>query len=213
MVQGVAKGEVSLDKIADEELIKQYRSGVNEAVEILVQRYKRLVRAKIRSNYFVGIDKDDLIQEGMIGLFKAICDYNEEKEASFSSFANLCVTSQVSTAFKTVSRQKHIPLNTSISLSVPINQSGSEDDDEITLMDTIKSSKTITPEDEIIGMEDFETLNKQIEKVLSKLEKQVLGRYINGENYHEIAKAMDKEPKSIDNALQRIKKKIETIRK
>ncbi len=213
MVQGVAQGADSLETITDEELIKKYREGINEAVEILVQRYKRLVRAKIRSTYFVGIDKDDLIQEGMIGLFKAICDYNPEKEASFSSFASLCVTRQVSTAFKSVSRQKHIPLNTSISLSVPINQGGSEDDDEITLIDTHKNNKTITPEDEIIGMEDFENLNKQIEKVLSKLEKEVLNRYVNGENYHEIAKAMDKEPKSIDNALQRIKKKIETIRK
>ena len=211
MTKGVAQGANGLEKITDEELIKKYRAGANEAVEILVQRYKRLVRAKIRSTYFVGIDKDDLIQEGMIGLFKAICDYNPDKEASFSSFANLCVTRQVSTAFKSVSRQKHIPLNTSISLSVPIN--AGEDDDEITLIDTLKNNRTISPEDEIIGMEDLETLNNQIEKILSKLEKEVLWRYVNGENYHEIAKAMNKEPKSIDNALQRIKKKIEVIRK
>ncbi len=212
MIKEETKEGIKLDSITDEELIEEYRKGANEAIEILVQRYKSLVRAKIRTAYFVGTDKDDLIQEGMIGLFKAICDYNPEREASFRSFASLCVTRQVSTAFKTVSRQKHIPLNTSISLSVPVGDGKGDDQDEgITLMDILKSNKTISPEDEMIDRENLEQLNKSIEKVLSKLEKEVLNLYIAGENYHEIAAQMGKEPKSIDNALQRIKKKIEAI--
>ena len=214
IIQGVTEDNRDLGQLTDEELIIAYRTGTNEAIEVLVQRYKRLVRAKIRANYFVGVDKDDLIQEGMIGLFKAICDYNIQKETSFKSFATLCVTRQVSTAFKAVSRQKHIPLNTSISLSIPINHKGNEEDEEgITLLDTLKNSTTMTPEDEIISRESLEVLNRQIIKVLSKLEWQVLELYINGKNYQEIAKELNKTPKSIDNALQRIKKKLEIVRR
>ena len=212
IIQGVTKEHNSLEQLTDEELIAIYREGVNGAIEVLVQRYKKLVRAKIRASYFVGVDKDDLIQEGMIGLFKAICDYDPEKETSFKSFATLCVTRQVSTAFKAVSRQKHIPLNTSISLSIPISNKGNEEDEEgITLLDTLKNNTSVTPEDEIINRENLEVLNKQIIKVLSKLEWQVLDLYISGKNYHEIAKELNKEAKSIDNALQRIKKKLEIV--
>lgn len=203
----------SLETMSDEALIALYREGENYAIELLVQRYKKFVRNRIRVNFFIGADKDDLIQEGMIGLFKAICDYNPEKEASFKSFATLCVTRQISTAFKAVSRQKHIPLNRSISLSVPINKSSDEEDEGITLMDVIKNNVSPSPEEEIISKENVEDINEYIIKALSNLEIQVLHLYMDGKNYKEIAKVLDKTPKSIDNALQRIKKKLEGVNK
>lgn len=203
----------ALECMSDEELIAIYRQGENVAIDLLVKRYKQLVRNKIKVDFFVGADKDDLIQEGMIGLFKAICDYNPEKEASFKSFAALCVTRQISTAFRTVSRQKHIPLNRSISLSVPINKGIDEEDEGITLMDIIKSNVSPTPEDEVISKENVDDINDYILKVLSELEIQVLNLYMEGKNYREIAELLNKSPKSIDNALQRIKKKLEAVKK
>lgn len=203
----------SLEMMSDEALIALYRTGENHAIELLVQRYKKFVRNRIRVNFFVGVDKEDLIQEGMIGLFKAICDYNPEKEASFKSFATLCVTRQLSTAFKAVSRQKHIPLNRSISLSVPIHKSCDEEDEGITLMDVIKNSVSPSPEDEVISKENMEDLNEYIIKALSNLEIEVLHLYMEGKNYKEIAEILNKTPKSIDNALQRIKKKLEGVNK
>lgn len=202
-----------LEELSDEKLIALYREGEKIAIDILVQRYKSLVRKSIRVNFFVGADKDDLIQEGMIGLFKAICDYNAEKEASFKSFANLCVTRQISTAFKAVSRQKHMPLNRSISLSIPINGKSMDEDDEMTLMDVIKNNVSPTPEDEVISKENIEGINEYIEKVLSALEIEVFNLHMEGKNYKEIAILLDKSPKSIDNALQRIKKKLESVNK
>lgn len=202
----------SFEDLSDEALIILYRDGKDGAVDTLIKRYKKLVRNRIKANYFLGTDKDDLIQEGMIGLFKAICDYNPGKEASFKSFATLCVTRQISTAFKTVSRQKHIPLNQSISLSVPIHKSSEEDDDGTTLMDVIKNNGSLTPEDEVISKENVEDINEYIDKALSKLEIEVLHLYMEGKNYKEIAEIMDKSPKSIDNALQRIKKKLEGVK-
>lgn len=203
----------ALETMSDEALIALYREGENNAIDLLVQRYKKLVRNKIRVNFFVGADKDDLIQEGMIGLFKAICDYNPEKEASFKSFATLCVTRQISTAFRAVSRQKHIPLNRSVSLSVPIGKSSDEEDEGITLMDVIKNNVSPTPEEEVISKENVEDINDYIVKSLSDLEIEVLHLYMEGKNYKEIAKLLDKTPKSIDNALQRIKKKLEGVKR
>jgi len=200
-----------LEIMTDEELIQAYRNAQKEAVEVLVQRYKKFVRTKIKANFFLGADKEDLVQEGMIGLFKAICDYNPNKETSFKSFATLCIIRQISTAFKTVSRQKHMPLNTSISLNIPISKSTDEEEESITLMDIIKNNECVTPEDEVINQENLEVLNNQILKALSKLEWQVLNLYTQGENYHEIAHALDKPVKVIDNALQRIKKKLADI--
>lgn len=206
------KVKQKLEALSDEALITLYRQGTNEAVDVLIQRYKKLVRNRIKVNFFVGADKDDLIQEGMIGLFKAICDYDPEREASFKSFATLCVTRQISTAFKTVTRQKHMPLNRSISLSVPINSKSSDDEDEgITLMDTLKNNISLTPEDEVISKENVEVIHEYIDKALSALEIEVLHFYMEGKNYREIAQLMDKPPKSIDNALQRIKKKLEVV--
>lgn len=202
-----------LESMTDEALIQVYRNTNRQAIEILVQRYKKFVRHKIKTTYCIGADKEDLIQEGMIGLFKAINDYNPDREASFKSFATLCVTRQLSTAFKTVTRQKHMPLNTSISLNLPVNKGGEEDEEGVTLMDILKSKEEFSPEDEVINEENFKVLNEYISKVLSEMELEVLRLYIDGKNYHEIAKEMDKTPKAIDNALQRIKKKLESISK
>lgn len=208
------QSRATLESMSDEELIAIYREGEHNAIDLLIQRYKKFVRNRIRVNFFIGVDKDDLIQEGMIGLFKAICDYNPEREASFKSFATLCVTRQISTAFKAVSRQKHIPLNRSISLSVPIsNKSSDEEDEGITLMDVIKNNVSPTPEDEVISKENVEDINDYIVKALSALEIEVVHLYMDGKNYKEIAKVLDKSPKSIDNALQRIKKKLEGVNK
>ncbi|MDF2614961.1 MAG: transcriptional regulator, LuxR family [Clostridia bacterium] len=203
-----------LELMSDEELIHLYRNDQKEAVEVLVQRYKKFVRAKIKANYFIGADKEDLVQEGMIGLFKAICDYNPNKETSFKSFATICITRQISTAFKMVSRQKHMPLNTSISLNLPISSKSTDEEEEsITLMDIIKNNECVTPEDEVINQENLKVLNEHILKALSKLEWEVLNLYTQGENYHEIAHLLDKPVKAIDNALQRIKKKLGDIRR
>ena len=206
------KSRDTFEELSDEALIILYRDGVNGAIDELIQRYKKLVRNRIKVNFFVGADKDDLIQEGMIGLFKAICDYNPEREASFKSFATLCVTRQISTAFKAVTRQKHIPLNRSISLSIPVNKSLDDEDEGITLMDVIKNNVSPTPEDEVISKENVEDINEYIDKTLSNLEIQVLHLYMDGKNYKEIAEILDKSPKSIDNALQRIKKKLEGVK-
>lgn len=207
------KSRDTFENLTDEALIILYREGVNGAIDELIQRYKRLVRNRIKVNFFVGADKDDLIQEGMIGLFKAICDYDPEREASFKSFATLCVTRQISTAFKTVSRQKHIPLNTSISLSIPVHKSSDEEEDGITLMDVLKNNVSPTPEEEVISKENIENINGYIDKVLSALEIEVFHLHMEGKNYKEIAAILEKSPKSIDNALQRIKKKLECVQK
>lgn len=191
--------------LTDEELIAAYQRGDRGCIEILVQRYKTFVRKKIKSNYFVGADVEDLIQEGMIGLFKAICDYNSEKDASFKSFATLCITRQISTAFKTATRQKHMPLNTSISLNLPI---AGEDDDGITLMDILKDNISHNPEDMMIHEEDLKRLRRHMKESLSDFEWEVLNAHTQGQNYHEIAERMGKSVKSIDNALQRIKRKL-----
>ncbi len=196
--------------LTDEELIAAYRSGDLNCIEILIQRYKIFVRKKIKSTYFIGADREDLIQEGMIGLFKAICDYNPNKDTTFKSFATLCITRQLSTAFKTATRQKHMPLNTSISLNLPI---AGEEEDQITLMDTLRDEVGPNPEELIIHQEDLKLLKKHMKETLSDLEWEVLLSHTQGKNYHEIAHEMGKSVKSIDNALQRIKRKLsENIR-
>lgn len=199
-----------LEVMTDEMLIQRYREEDALAIDVLIQRYKQYVRQRIRANYLIGADKEDLIQEGMIGLFKAICDYDPTKEASFKSFATLCITSQISTAFKTATRQKHMMLNNSISLNLPV---GNDGEDNITLMDTLKASNIGNPELLVIDQEDVEQFKLQIKKALSALEWQVLTYHIEGKDYHEIARVMNKSTKSIDNALQRIKRKVSEVMK
>lgn len=203
-----------LEKMSDEDLIRLYRDGEENAIDLLIQRYKKVVRNRIKGDFFVGADKDDLIQEGMIGLFKAICDYDTKKEASFKSFAILCITRQISSAFKAVTRQKHMPLNYSISLNIPVGgKNADEEDESITLMDLVKNNVWQTPEEEVISKENIAAINDYMLKSLSQMEIEVVHLYMEGKNYKEISQLLNKSPKSIDNALQRIKKKLEVVNK
>ncbi len=193
---------------SDEELVALVRDGDNEALDYLMNKYKILVEKKAKSYFLIGASRDDIIQEGMIGLFKAIRDFKEEKTASFYSFADLCVTRQIISAVKASTRQKHLPLNSYISLNKP---SYEEENDKATLIDKMPSQKIINPEDLLIGQENLSIIEHELSERLSKLEKEVLRCYIDGKSYVEIAEYLVRPVKSIDNALQRIKKKVEAI--
>lgn len=190
--------------LTDIELVKLAQSGDDAAVDTLVERYKNFVRGKSRTYFLIGADKEDVIQEGMIGLYKAIRDFDDTKQAQFHSFAELCVTRQIITAIKSATRQKHIPLNTYVSLSRPVY----EDESEKTLLDLISMEYIMDPEQILINQESLGITEQRINDSLSKFERSVLELYINGKTYHEIAIILDKEAKSIDNAIQRVKRKI-----
>ena len=179
-----------LKTISDEKLLRQIQSGNDDAMECLLERYRDMVRKEARSFFLAGGDEEDLIQEGMIGLFKAVTSYQEEKNTSFSTFAYLCVQRQIYTTITAFNRKKHIPLNTAISLFEQKNQ-----EEELSL-DEILETPEETPED------------KMLDQNLSKFEKQVMYHYLNGETYTTIAKKLGKSDKSIDNAIQRIRRKI-----
>ena len=191
-------------EMADVELVELAQSGDNGATDALVERYKNFVRGKSRTYFLIGADKEDIIQEGMIGLFKAVRDFDVNKQAQFRSFAELCVTRQIITAIKSATRQKHIPLNTYVSLSKPVY----EDESEKTLLDLISMEYIMDPEQIFINQESLGIIENRINESLSSFERSVLELYINGKTYHEIAEILSKEPKSIDNAIQRIKRKI-----
>lgn len=193
------------ENISDKELIELSRSGDGYATEFLLEKYRNFVRARSRTYFLIGADREDIIQEGMIGLYKAIRDYKPDAQASFKSFAELCITRQIITAIKTATRQKHIPLNSYISLSKPIY----DDENERILLDVVNERKKIDPEEIMINKERFKLLEKKLSQILSKLEWKVLTNYLDGKSYSEIAANVNKSEKSIDNALQRIKKKIE----
>ncbi len=197
-----------LESLDDEQLIVIYKEGYPRAAEVLVQRYKNFVRSNVRTNFFVGADREDLIQEGMIGLFKAISDYDVTRKASFRSFASICIKGQISTALKTATRQKHMVLNTSVSLDRPIFD---EDDDRATFLDLLKLEPSQGPEELLIRQERMKLMEKKLNNVLSKLESNVLKLYLEGQSYFEISKILGRPDKSIDNALQRIKKKLEDL--
>ena len=192
------------DSMTDEQVVKVAQTGNGEALEYLLNKYKNFVRTKARSYFLIGADHEDIVQEGMIGLYKAIRDYKAEKLSSFRAFAELCVTRQIITAIKTATRQKHIPLNSYISLNKPIY----EEDSDRTLLDVITEEGLSNPEDMLIDREDLSFIEGRIGQMLSGLEKQVLVRYMEGKSYVEIAREMDRHVKSIDNALQRIKRKL-----
>ena len=194
-----------LNSLGDEEMVELAKSNNPLALEYIIYKYKNFVRSKARSYFIIGADRDDIIQEGMIGLYKAIRDYDKDKLASFKSFAEICITRQIITAIKSATRQKHIPLNSYVSLSKPVY----EDDSNRTLSDVITSGKMMDPMELFIGREDLDLMESNIGKVLSDLEKEVLRLYIDGRTYHEIAEDLDRDVKSIDNALQRIKRKLE----
>jgi len=189
----------------DEEIVEDAKKGNAEALEYLIYKYKNFVKAKARSYFLIGADREDIVQEGMIGLYKAIRDYRQDKLSSFRAFAELCVTRQIITAIKTATRQKHIPLNSYISLNKPIY----DEESDRTLMDVISGAKVSDPEELIISREEFMNIENKINELLSDLEQEVLISYLQGKSYQEIAIDLDRHVKSIDNALQRVKRKLE----
>lgn len=191
--------------LGDEDLVELAKTDNSLALEFIMYKYKNFVRSKARSYFLVGADRDDIVQEGMIGLFKAIRDYDKEKLTSFRSFAEICITRQIITAIKSATRQKHMPLNSYISLNKPVY----EEESDRTLMDIISGTKVMDPMELFIGREDMDVMEGKIGKILSELEMEVLMSYIDGRTYQEIAKDLCRDVKSIDNALQRIKRKLE----
>ncbi len=196
--------------LSDEALIEQYGAGDEQACEELLERYKNLVRKKAKAMYIAGGDSDDLIQEGMIGLYKAIRDYEDDKQASFMTFASMCINRQMCTAVTRANRQKHSPLNTYVSFYAPI--AGNDDElGDVTLSDVLISEKNQNPEELFIGKETADSMESRLYEALSDFERQVAGYYMRGEGYVEIAARLGKSPKSIDNALQRIKSKLSNL--
>jgi len=190
---------------SDEEIVKLAKSGEEFATEYLINKYKNFVRVKAKSYFLVGADREDIIQEGMIGLYKAIRDFRADKLSSFRAFAELCITRQIITAIKTATRQKHIPLNSYISLNKPIY----DEDSDRTMLDILSGTKITDPEEVFISHELSDDLRERIQENLSELESQVLLSYLEGKSYQEMAKELSRHVKSIDNALQRVKRKIE----
>ena len=194
------------DSLTDEELIAEIKDKKNKsALDYLIHRYRSFVRAKARSYFLIGADREDIIQEGMIGFYKAVRDFKSDKLSSFHAFAELCVTRQIITAIKTATRQKHIPLNSYISLNKPIY----DEDSDRTLLDVLSGVKVADPEELVISREEFLAIEKKMEEILSDLEWQVLMAYLDGKSYQEIATGLNRHVKSIDNALQRVKRKLE----
>lgn len=189
----------------DEEIVIEAKNNNSLAQEFIISKYENFVKAKAKSYFLIGADKEDIYQEGMIGLYKAIRDFNPDKLTSFRAFAEICVTRQIITAIKTATRQKHIPLNTYVSLNKPIF----EEESERTLLDVLAGLKITDPEELVISEEQMEYIQSEIKNVLSDLEQEVLKSYLDGKSYQEIACDLDRHAKSIDNALQRVKRKLE----
>lgn len=201
----VKEGFVDWKDKADEEIVLEAKEGNKRAQEYLISKYENFVKSKAKSYFLIGADKEDIYQEGMIGLYKAIRDFKVDRLTSFRAFAEICVTRQIITAIKTATRQKHIPLNTYISLNKPIY----EEESDRTLLDVIAGIKITNPEELVIGQEQMELIQGEMTKVLSELELEVLHSYLDGKSYQEIACDLDRHAKSIDNALQRVKRKLE----
>ena len=195
----------SYAQLTDEEVVRLCQHQDNVAQEYIFSKYKNFVRSKARSYFLIGADHEDIVQEGMIGLYKAIRDYRSDKLSSFRAFAELCITRQIITAIKTATRQKHIPLNSYVSLNKPLY----DDESDRTLLDVIVEGRATNPEELIIGQEDLTNINAKIDEVLSGLEQEVLKAYLDGKSYQEIADNLGRHVKSIDNALQRVKRKLE----
>ncbi|MDZ7671447.1 MAG: RNA polymerase sporulation sigma factor SigH [Halanaerobiales bacterium] len=192
-------------QLEDDELIKIIHDGDSRAEEVLIKRYKNFVLAKSRSYFLVGAGREDIVQEGMIGLYKAVRDYRIDRLASFRAFAELCITRQIITAIKAATRQKHQPLNSYISLNKPIY----DEESDRTLLDILKGTKLNNPEELFVSKETYDLIENQISEMLSTLEFDVLQEYLNGKSYQDIADTLDKHVKSVDNALQRVKRKLE----
>ena len=191
------------EPMADEEVVVLAQQGDGQALAYLLNKYKNFVRSKARSYFLIGADHEDIVQEGMIGLYKAIRDFQPSRLASFRSFAELCVKRQIITAIKAATRQKHVPLNSYVSLNKPLY----DEESDRTLLDVIEGRVT-NPEDLYISHEDLSRMQTQISEVLSDLERQVLEAFMDGKSYQEIAELLGRHVKSIDNALQRVKRKL-----
>lgn len=194
---------MNYDKLDDNEIIKRIASGDDNAMEYMLQKYGGLVKKEIRTVYIIGAETDDLTQEGMIGLFKAIKSYEPDKGASFSTFATLCVRRQIKTAITVSNRKKHKPLNTYISFYAELDESGTQFGDDIA-----DTKDAANPESLVLAMEQRSAINEKIESKLSALEKKVLAMYLEGLSYADIATALSKTEKSVDNALWRIRTKL-----
>ena len=196
----------NFEALTDEEIVLEAKDNDNEdALVFLINKYRNFVRAKARSYFLIGAEREDIIQEGMIGLYKAIRDFRNDKLSSFRAFAELCVTRQIITAIKTATRQKHIPLNSYVSLNKPIY----DEDSDRTLLDVLSGSKISDPEELVISREEFIDIEEKMGEILSDLEWKVLMSYLDGKSYQEIAVELTRHVKSIDNALQRVKRKLE----
>ncbi|MDR5697295.1 MAG: RNA polymerase sporulation sigma factor SigH [Armatimonadota bacterium] len=191
--------------MVDEDLVETAKNGDDRASEFLINKYRNFVRVKAKAYFLIGADREDIIQEGMIGLYKAIRDFRRDKLSSFRAFAELCITRQIITAIKTATRQKHIPLNSYISLNKPIY----DDDSDRTLLDVIGGMKVSDPEELVINEEASARMRARIRRNLSELEHRVLSAYLEGKSYQEMANELRRHVKSIDNALQRVKRKLE----
>ena len=191
--------------MADEDIVLLAQDADGAALEYLLNKYKNFVRSRARSYFLIGADHEDIVQEGMIGLYKSIRDFRTDKLSSFRAFAELCITRQIITAIKTATRQKHIPLNSYVSLNKPIY----DEENDRTLLDVISEEIQSNPEELLISQEDLRGIHQKIDEVLSGLEQEVLSAYLDGKSYQEIADMLGRHVKSIDNALQRVKRKLE----
>lgn len=201
------KSKEDLHKLDDDEVLYLIHQGNSHALDFLIHKYRNFVRAKARTYFLIGADREDIIQEGMIGLYKAIRDFDGDKLSSFKAFAELCVTRQIITAIKTATRQKHIPLNSYVSLDKPIY----DEESDRTLLDVIAGSKSIDPQELLVNREKLLDMELKLSEILSELEKKVLHLYLDGRTYQEISVEIKRHVKSIDNALQRVKRKLEQL--
>ncbi|SDC52650.1 RNA polymerase, sigma 30 subunit, SigH [Pelagirhabdus alkalitolerans] len=197
---------IAFDKLDDRDLISYVQEGNSQALDFLIRKYRGFVRAKASTYFLIGADHEDIVQEGMIGLYKAIRDYRNDRRSSFRAFAELCVTRQIITAIKTATRQKHIPLNSYVSLDKPIF----DEDSERTLLDVLANVEVEEdPESLVINQESYGQVEGELFELLSPLEKNVLLQYLDGRTYQEMSAELNRHVKSIDNALQRVKRKLE----
>ncbi len=196
---------IGIESMAEEDVVESAKQGSTYALEYLINKYKAFVRAKAKSYFLIGADREDIIQEGMIGLYKAIRDFRADKLSSFRAFAELCITRQIITAIKTATRQKHIPLNSYVSLNKPIY----DEESDRTLLDVLSGNKITDPEELMINQEEFRDIELCMGELLSDLEWRVLMSYLDGKSYQEIAFDLDRHVQSVDNALQRVKRKVE----
>ena len=199
-------GSAALAELSDDELVARFQGGDNDSLDVLLQRYRRFTRAKARGYFLIGADSDDIEQEGMIGLFKAVRDFRPDRQASFRAFAELCITRQVITAIKTATRQKHQPLNQYVSIS---SVRGSDDPGERSVEALLDDHYLPDPADEVVSNERMDAMRQSMAEMLSTLEVDVLRLYVEGRSYQEIGEHLGRHVKSIDNALQRIKRKLD----